>query len=239
MKLDQSIVDYIFNVVKTAKLVNIDNIIIEPGLVRAMNDGRTVVLRSAENVPDLPFSSIGITRINDILARYEIVSKIDGFYVEAKTDSDGEYATQLILKAKRTKVDYRCGDPRTLNAPKQINDVMCHNVELSESVVEMLVKGAAAMGSENVSFISDNDGVVFKLADDNKDIFKCEFETRAIPIANAEGKMPSSNSFAHSYSVKTLLALFKNHTDVVFSIGQKGIISFPINGLTVYVIPQV
>lgn len=89
------------------------------------------------------------------------------------------------------------------------------------------------MGSETVSIIS-NDGVSFELVDVNNDVFKHTFAVDAEPLTE-----DTNTKFAHRYPVKILLALFKHNPGGYFSVGAKGILSFPINNLTVFVLPQV
>ena len=88
-------------------------------------------------------------------------------------------------------------------------------------------KGQTAMGADTVSVISNADGVAFELRDINNDVMSHTF---------TEGEHPN---FAHRYPVKTLLAMFKSNAEGDFEIGKKGMLKFPVNGLDVYVIPQV
>ncbi len=238
MKLETEIIDYIFNVVKTGDIVNVDNIIIEPNMVRSMDEARTVGLYTNENVPDMPFRSIGITRIHDLLSRFSIAKERDNFSIEASLDNDETYATQLLMKGKGLKIDYRCGEPNKLAAPKSLHDVQCFKVKLTEDAVQMYQKGLAAMKTDEVSIVS-NDGVSFEFADTSHDIYKHTLEDNVEPVPNADGEVPSSLKFAHRYPAKTLLALFKNNPEAEFTIGQKGMLRFPLNGLTVFVLPRV
>jgi len=52
MKLSQEQISFIENVVKTGQSIGIDNIIIEPEMVRAIDDARTVVLYQNADVPE-------------------------------------------------------------------------------------------------------------------------------------------------------------------------------------------
>lgn len=233
MKLEPEVVAYILNVVKTARLVGIDNIIIEPNLVRALDDANTVVLFQDKNVPEMPFGSIGLTRTDAFMARYDIAKTQDKFSIEANVGDDEDFTRSLVMKGKGIKIDYRCGDPAKIKAPRQVNDTMKFRVPLNAEAVLLLQKGQAAMGSENVTIIS-NDGVSFELVDVNNDVFKHTFAVEAEPLTD-----DTNAKFAHRYPVKTLLALFKHNPDGHFSVGAKGILSFPINGLTVFVLPRV
>lgn len=239
MKLAPESLAYILNVIKTAKLVGIDSVIVEPDTVRAIDENKTVVLFQSEDVPTLEFNSIGITRLDNLLARYDIASSTPNFSVEfdTKDNGDDKFASTLILKGKGTKIEYRCGDPSKISAPKQVNDVIRYRVPLNAEAVTLLQKGAAAMAADNVSIIS-NDGVSFELVDVGNDVFKHTFATDAQLVPDADGEVASSTKFAHRYPVKTILALFRSNPNGTFSVGQKGILSFEVNGLTVFVLPQ-
>ena len=93
MKLDAQSLTYIKNVVETAQMVGIDNVIIEPGKVRAINDEKSVVLFQEENVPDMPFNSVGLNRIGVFLSRLEVARTQDSFAVDVKTDDNGDFVT--------------------------------------------------------------------------------------------------------------------------------------------------
>lgn len=236
MKLNNEIIEYIYNVVKTANIVNVDSIIIEPNMVRAMNEERTVGLFTNKDVPAVPFNSFGITRIHELLSRFTIARDMKDFTMDV--DGNDEHATKLTLKAKGLNIDYRCGDPRKLNAPKVLHDIECFSVKLTEEAVTLYQKGASAMGSDEVSIVSNN-GVSFEFADLSNDIYKYTFADNAGLIPNKDGEVSSSTKFAHRYSAKTLLALFKNNPEAEFTIGLKGMMRFPLNNLTVFVLPKV
>ncbi len=233
MKLTQDLIDFIENVVKTGQSINIDNVIIEPGMVRAIDDARTVVLYQNKDVPDMPFGSIGLNRISVFLSRLEIGKTQDNFTLDVISSDDDDYARSVVIKSTGTKIDYRCANPTTIQAPRQINDNLIYRVQLNAEAVILLQKGQAAMGSETVSIIS-NDGVSFELTDINNDVFKHTFSPE-VELLDED----ADESFNHKYPVKTLLALFKQNPDGYFEIGEKGILSINVNGLDIYVLPQV
>jgi len=233
MKLSQDLIDFIETVVKTGQSVNIDNVIIEPDMVRAIDDARTVVLYQDTNVPAMPFGSIGLNRISVLLSRLEIAKSQDNFTVDVIVDSDDEYARSVTMKGTGTKIDYRCANPTTIQAPRQINDNLVYRIQLNAEAVSLMQKGQVAMGSETVTIMSD-DGVSFELTDVNSDAFNHKFAPD-VDLLDAD----ASSKFSHRYPVKTLLALFKQNPDGCFEIGEKGILSISVNGLSIYVLPQV
>lgn len=232
IKLDKITVSYIQTVVETAKLVGIDSIIIEPNLVRAIDDKKTVVINQNKDVPEMPFGSIGMNRLDIFSARYDIAKTQDNFTIEADVDVGSQFARAIIMKAKGMKIDYRCANPSAIPAPKQVNDVLKYRVVLTSDAVSNLQKAHSAMKAESVTIVSDS-GVSFELSDLNNDVFKYNFADSVEVLTAGDGK------FAHRYPVKTILSLFKQNANGHFEIGAKGIASFQLNGLKVFVLPQV
>jgi len=234
MKLDTDSIVYIQNVVRTAQMIDIDNVIIEPGLVRAIDDNKTVVLFQDKDVPDMSFGSIGLNRIGVFMSRLDIAKTQEDFNIDATIDDGSQFTRSLTMKAKGLKVDYRCANPTTIQAPKQVNDVMKYKVQLNAEAVVLLQKGQSAMAAENVTIVSGKDGVKFELVDINDDVFS------HIVTTDVECLTDDTNTiFAYRYPVKTLLPLFKYNPEGFFTIGQKGILSISVNGLTIFVLPQV
>jgi len=234
MKLDTDSIVYIQNVVRTAQMIDIDNVIIEPGLVRAIDDNKTVVLFQDKDVPDMSFGSIGLNRIGVFMSRLDIAKTQEDFNIDATIDDGSQFTRSLTMKAKGLKVDYRCANPTTIQAPKQVNDVMKYKVQLNAEAVVLLQKGQSAMAAENVTIVSGKDGVKFELVDINDDVFSHIVTTDVECLTD-----DTNTSFAYRYPVKTLLPLFKYNPEGFFTIGQKGILSISVNGLTIFVLPQV
>ncbi len=234
MKLDQEILTYIKNVVETGQLVGIDNIIIEPGKVRAINDDKSVVLFQEEDVPDMPFTAVGLNRIGIFLSRLEVARTQDNFAVDVKTDDNDEFARGFTMTGKGFKVDYRCANPRSIEmvAPKKVNDEMIYKITLTPQAVYMLQKGQSAMGSDVVTLISNSDGVTFEFVDINSDKFSHTFTKNVVVSEDAD------ESFSYHYPIKILLALFKHDAEGTFQIGRKGMLNIVVNNLNIFVLPQ-
>jgi hypothetical protein len=233
MKLDNATIKYLNNAVSVAQLVGIDDMIIEPGLVRAMDDAKTVIILQNEDVPDMLFGTIGLNRLSTYKTRYDVAHTQDNFTMDAVTDDNGEFVRSIAMKGKGIKIDYRCANPTTITAPKALKDEANYELALNGEGVMMFQKGMGAMGSENVTIIC-NDGVFFEFADDNNDTFKYQFadDVKEL-VAGADAK------FVHKYPAKVLLALFKNDSSASFTIGKQGTLSVSVNGLNVTVLPKV
>ncbi len=236
MKLTDELIEYVENVVKTGLSINIENIIIEPGAVRAIDEDRTVVLYQNTDVPDMPFGSIGLSRTGSFSSRIDLVKNRENFIVDVETDdgNDGEFAIDVKMKSSDTKISYRCTDPDVIQAPKKINDTIIFQVQLNAEAVSMLQRGAAAMEANTVTITGGDDGVSFEFSDVTNDTFSHTFTSEVTRLEN-----DTNTDFTHNYPVKTVLALFKQNPDGVFEIGIKGILCIAVNGLNVYVLPQV
>lgn len=234
MNLTNETIKFLQTVVQTAKLVNIDNVIIEPNCVRAIDDDKTVVIYHNEDVPSLPFGSIGLNRINDFLTRLDIAKTQDNFSITANVDDTGKFSRSLLMSGKGIKIDYRCAKPDSISAPRQINDnEMKVKVFLNSEAVILLQKGKSAMSSDVVSIISNNDEVSFEMVDVNNDVFKHTFSDNPITLSG------NDNIFANRYPVDTLLALFKQNPETYFEIGKNGMLKINVNDLDIYVLPKV
>ena len=233
MKLDADALGYIKNVVETGQIVGIDNVVIEPGKVRAMNDDKTVVLFQEENVPDIGFS-VGLNRIGTFLNRLDVARTQDSFAVNVITDDCDEFARSFTMTAKGFRVNYRCANPKTVAAPKKVNDEMIYSIQLTGQAVYMLQKGQSAMGADVVSLICNDEGVTFQFEDVNSDKFAHTFTEEVKQLGDG-----AETSFTYKYPIKVLLALFKKEPEAVFKIGRKGMLNVVVNTLNIFVLPQV
>lgn len=236
MNLPEDQIKFINTVVNTAQSINIENIIIEPGAVRAIDENRTVVLYQNTNVPNFDFGTIGLSRTSLFSSRIELIKDRTGFYMDStvKDDDDKKYAQILKMISDDTKITYRCANPESIQAPKAINDTIVYQVQLNAEAVGLLQRGSAAMGSDIVTIIGSEDSVSFECGDVTGDTFAHTFTSSVVML---EGE--NNTNFSHNYLVKTILALFKQNPDGIFEIGTKGILRISINDLNVYVLPQV
>ena len=237
MKMDQASLIYIQNVVNTADIAKITNIIIEPGKVRAIDEGRTVVIFQDKNVPAMPFGAIGINRIDVFSDRFDIAKTMDDFSVDVTVkgeDTDTPWAQAITFKGKRIKVDYRCANPLTIQAPKTLNDGVKFKIQMNPEALSLMVKGHAAMKADVVTLFGGPDGVFFEMADINADALTYKFADTFDNISD-----DNDCEFSHKYQIKTLLPLFKACPTSYFYITTRGMLKVVVNNLDVFVIPSV
>lgn len=236
MKVDQASLAYMQKVVQTADLFKISSVIIEPNRVRAIDDTRAVFILEEQNIPDLPFGSIGMNRLDLFASRYEIVKTIDNFVMEAVVEGDDNmFARALTMKAKGIKVDYRCANPATIQAPKAMNDVVKYKVEFTPAALSYIQKGQSAMAADEITFVGTKDGVSFEIADINTDKLAYQF---ADTVTNVVEGDVSDAIFTHKYPIKLIATLFKANTSGHFFLTNRGMLKAVINGLSVVILPR-
>lgn len=238
MNIDKTSLAYIQNVVRTAELVKIGNIIIEPDRVRAIDEDRTVILFQNKDVPEMVFGSIGLNRIDDFSSRFDIARSIDNFQVDVLIEGDDtktSFARSLTMKAKGIKIDYRCANPATIQAPKTINDAPKYQIRMTPEAVLLMQKAQGAMHSDEISFIGSDEGVSFEVVDINTDKMAYKFADRVAMVGDSEDTLVKFN---HKYPIKTVTTLFKTAPDGSFTIGARGMLKIVVNNLDVYILPR-
>lgn len=233
MNIDPKTIQYIENLVKTAQRVGIEDVVIDDLCIRGIDEARTVVINHKDENLDLPFTAIGLSRTNVLLSRLELAKSQEKFAVEATTDDGQGFVKTLLISAKGVKVDFRCANPSAIRAPKTVNDTLACLVPLDAGAVVLLQKAQAAMGADTVTIISNDNGVTFEMYDVNNDKFSHTYEGS---VESLEG---GSTDFVHTYPLKIVLPLFKENAGGSFAVGEKGILNIEMNGLNLYVLPQV
>lgn len=249
MKLNKQELDFIQSVIKTIQLVDIENIIIEPGKVRAMDENQSIVVFQDTNIPKMSFGSLGLNRIKVFQTRLELAQSQDNFEIEVTTNGEDDeigydkydvsskdpqpmWARSFCMSGKNVKLDYRCASPQTIKAPKQRAGISKYVFNIVPEVITMMQKGKIAMKSDEVTFIGDNKGVNLVISDINGDALNYHF-TDEYEVLDG-----SSSNFSYKYSIDQLLPLFKTNTSGVCSLTARGSLMFTVNSLDVYVMAR-
>lgn len=231
MKLEKNILDLIMLAVDTSKLLNIEEIIIDKSGIRAIHPERiALILFKADLSNDLPFDSIGINRLPTFIQRLSIIKDIKDISAEFESDNNNNVKS-IKFHNKKLSISYRCANPMTIKAPKNIKDVFTKEVNFTEEAFNMLSKGFSAMKSEVFTLISDNSGVRFELMDSNNDVFTYQF-SEEIENKNDDVK------FVHKYPIKIFLPILKQNTNSTLYIGEQGVLKIIINGLDLIILPK-
>lgn len=235
MKLDKQHLQYITNIVDIAEKLGIEEVIIEPDKVRAIDPNRQVFILHESNVPSFPFGSIGIGRLDVFRNRINTMASFGDIDIDVTVNenTDQPFARSLDIKAKKTKVGFRCNDPETIKAPKAYRgEWLCH-LSITNEVVDVITKAKKAMKSGEVT-IAYGDGVVtFSVKDAScGDSFNYEASTTVVPLTDLD-------SFTYTYPIDLLTQFLKqNETDIEVKISTKGIINVLFNNINIFLFPR-
>jgi hypothetical protein len=237
MKLDTTLLTYIKNVVDTANILKIENIVIEPTKVRAMSDDQTTVIFQTTNVPDLAFGSICLNRLPEFVSRFAIIRSTVGFEITATTTGDDNtipcdpkistprsamWVKSLHMEGLNTSIDYRCTNPALVRAPRSMNHTPQHEIQMTENTITLMQKGKLAMKAEHVKFIGNKQGTFMVLLDINGDQLKHKLSS-------------TISDFTHTYPIDKLITIFKLQPNATFFITNLGFFKCSINELDVYI----
>lgn len=240
MKLEKDVIDYITTAVNTAKLATIENLVIEEGRIRGMDENQTIVILQDENVPTLPFSSLGLLQVTLFANRLDIFFNFlreagelnekdtKRYSIDVEVDEERNFVRSIVMKAGRLKIGTRCSNPAHVKAPRVIHDAIANKFQIKKSMVNALSCSTNAMGNvDEVKFHSTNDGIAFTVEDQNSEPYTYTFEDNE-----------NITQFSHKYPLKLLLSLLKQNIDGEFGLGEKGMFNTIVNGFNIYVLPK-
>lgn len=222
------------NILKSAKLIDISEIIIDNHLVRGINYSKTAFILSELSLPE-DFPTLGINRPEIYLSRSTLVKDDDTTTVSAtiKETIDSSFISQLDFKSKSVKVQFRSCNPGMISAPKSINDAETFNIKFTENDVKMITKACSSIDTDNIKITGSDSGVDFELVDLSGDTI----------VYNSDAVLTSNNDdtdFSFSFVQKQLLQMLKNSgDDMEFTLGKKGMFKIRVNGIVFYLLPQV
>jgi len=167
MKLSQASVLKLKTLLQTVSLVKIDRLIIEPNLIRGVDEDQTVVIVSDQNVPDFGGAKVGLNRLSILANRIALFDSDEAFAVEAveapSRDDDGTDISSFKLASKGSKFEYKTARVGTIKAPKRVNDSFVWAVTVPVEAVKLAISAANTMGSDQLALVSKASGeVLFK-----------------------------------------------------------------------------
>lgn len=233
MKLSSDIISKISTITSTAQLVGINSVVIDNELIRGVDDQKQVLVFHSEDL-NLPFGTIALNQLPVFASRLEIAQSAENFEVDAEVD--GDFAKSLVMKGKKIKVDFRCANPAVIKVPKQIQDTMRWSVDVAAADVATLAKAASAMGSDVITIAADGETAKFEMTDLNRDTFTLDISGSVTLEKGVKGEL----KFSNKYPAKILLILLKKTGgNCVFKIGQGGMLNIVVNGINLFILPQV
>jgi hypothetical protein len=245
MKLSAESVKNLKTLLQTVSLVKIDRLIIEPNLIRGVDEDQTVVIVSNQNVPDFGGAKVGLNRLSILANRIALFDADEAFTVEAvespSRDDDGNDISSFKLASKGSKFEYKAARVGAIKAPKQLNDSFIWAVTVPVDSVKLAISAANTMGSEQIALVSKASGeVLFEIVDGStQDTFTTKIADEAVWLSEDEDQ--PTQSFVHYYAVKALMPLLKAAGaagDPVLLVGEEGMLQITVNNYAMTLLPR-
>lgn len=240
MKLTTDSIQRLDQLVSTSMVAGIKKLIIEAGKIRGIDEKQSVVIITADQVPDLDGKQVGINRIDALSARMNLVKSQGDLQIEATESSNNPNDINILdLSAGKTKAQFRCASVEAVKGvPKNITDTLVWEIKVTSKMIPTLTQGVSAMGAETITLASrDGNSVSFECIDAGKDVFTTDAEEAPVWI----GDGAQGSSFCQKYPAKTFISLLKEATKftdpVTLRLGEGGILSLKVNGFDFFIIP--
>lgn len=249
MNIDLPTLGYIQNVIKTAKLVGLDALIIEPGMIRGVDVNATRVILHKTDVQELPFGSIAISRLDVFTERLELAKGVGTFTVEVKTQGEDPtiptektvtkamFAKQLTYKGKGLKLEFKASNPSTIKAPRNLNDRMKYSVQMTPEVLVYLQKAKTAFGTDEFDIVLDENGASITLVDINNDQMSFTFTDT---VTNLVADDTTTPTMTRRFPIAIFLPLLKLEPTSTLQFSERtGYAQLLVNNLNVCIMPRV
>lgn len=238
MQLSKQTIKLIQNVVKTAKVLKLDSIAVEEEQIRALNANHTIMVCEKE-MPELEFTGLGIGRVHVLQQRLAMLEGEDNFVIEATLLPNG-VVRQLDISAGGTKVEYRCANPQSIKAPRNMKVPDMWTFTINDKTLNMLSKACSSVASEIVTLRSNSKGEMLMTITDEStnDKFTQRFDAEVQNVDDDDGQL----EFEFRYQIDTFLQGLKgtgsdDDGNTVVKLTQVGGIKTVLNNTTVYIIP--
>ena len=234
MKLSKASAVSIENVLRTAKLIDVNEMKITNTNVSGYNTDRSAFIFSPHTIVE-DIGVMAIKRLDVYLARYDIIKDMDDSEIIITTQGDGDdrICKQLDLNAKRIKLQYRFGSHTMIQAPTAVKDNELYTIKIDEEITSLITKASIGAESPKVELSCSNGELTYNLVDLSNDLLCIESDEKV--VTEGDGVC----NFTHSYALKMFIQLMKNTTDNEFCIGAKGLLKVNVNNLDFYMLPRV
>lgn len=226
------------NAIDVASVLGIDAIVMDKFSLRGENKELGAVIIMPTDKLDLEIDAIGVSNIGSLKNRMNMMGDADITYQLMEKYEDEKIVGQIKLTQGRTKISFKCADPKMIVAPKSINDPSHYKLHLIDEDVETVIKGIGTMGSEYITFVTEEGKSFFKIADTQGDLFSHELD------ASIEYIKDDGVELTKTYKAKTLRTILTNYirkddtTLLAVEVTRRGIMKLSVLGMTIYLFPE-
>lgn len=238
MKITKETQQIIRNAVEIATTLGVESLVMDTFSLRGENKELGIAIIMPTKGMELEFDAIGLGRTALLKSRLQMLSDAQIEFDVINKDAEDKVVSNLRIISGRTKIGFKCHDPKLINAPKAINDPVYYEMRLSAADVETVVKGISTMSSESVNFSTDDATLFVKISDVQGDMFSHELDTRV------DIKDDAAGSLSKTYKSKTLRTIFTNYIRkddshaLPISITRRGVMRISVLDMNIYLFPE-
>lgn len=231
-KVSRRTIDAIFNSLKVALATKCDELLFDDfGISGRAIETNIVIIQPLDGNEEFEFEAMGIGRIPELYARMKLIidePDLSGEYVEFREGKVGK----LVLKTKKTKIEFRCKDPAMIKTNKKLKDPIHYSFNLNADAIRFMTSGTAAMKNKSVTFKLQDGKVFIRLIDAEGDILDHEVTSKVTIDTDADGE-----EFSHSYDMPKLAPLLNAHKEnTTVNITRRGIMNLSSEGFNIYLV---
>lgn len=226
------------NAVEIASTLGVESIVMDEISLRGENKelGVAIILPMAD--VDVEFDSIGITRVALLKSRLQMLENPKITFQTLPSTEDELHVASLDFEQGRTKISFKCGDAKRIQAPKSINDAIFYEMQLNDEDVQVIIKGINSMASDVVNFGTEDENILIKISDSTGDMFTHQLEGTVTVLDD------TAPALCKSYKAKTLRTIFTNYirkdenTILPIAITRRGVMRISVLNMYIYLFPN-
>lgn len=229
--------DMIMDVVGVCSALSMEGVVIDQHSTRCENKEMGIIAIHPNDDVAIPIN-IAIGRLQALRKRMGMFQEDINFtYNQMDSDDALPFVSELGMSHGRTKVLFRCADPKMIRAPKALKSPVVATVTLEKQDLLDLNKAIAVMGLAGINFSSTNgEDLVIAASDGEGDMFKINLESSVSLIDDSA----TINCTFPADRLKLVTKLLEKWVDKTFELGitDRGILVSQVNGFNIYTFPD-
>lgn len=238
MKLIKEDITRLRTALLAAKLAGLESVVFSEGKVRGINPAHNGVIFSTCTLEIDPEITIGISRLSELEKRMSLFG--DDITIEAEV-TEAKKCRKLLIKAKTSKMDFRCTDEKLIKYPKTVgqdDEAVC--IKITKSEVSLISKAIKTLGPEQITVQIKKDGIVhIEAIDSNNDRFETDLSNTAEFISDPIGIVNNYQTGSNGVFLSMLEYSIKDLEEMDLVMTASGNISLSCFGHSLIAIPKI
>lgn len=235
--MSPEISDFIQNIVNTAKLLEVEAVVVDSESVRGKGEG--ILILQKDNLPEeLGFDGIAF---GDIMTLGKRMNAFDDFkmqYVMREKESGYKFPYKLRMVSGKSRIEFVCLNPSQVKAPKNLKDPTYFSFMMDTDSVNLLASANSLMQSDRIVLSGKDDTVQFSASDDSAATLSHVISNDLVKLAEND-----QQSFVYPYKYKNVVGVFrylaKQTERFEVCVTKRGFITIEVNGLNINILREV